>query len=153
MRAALATAALSLALAGPAAAQVIDANGVRAGGVVIDSRGVHAPGADISARGVRAREGGGRRGGGLTVVRNRVVATMDCRGGEAEILGNRNRLTLENCRRLSVPGNRNEITVSLVGPAEISVMGNDDAVRYRTPPGVRARVSVMGSGAKVAEAR
>ncbi len=151
MRAAIFMTSLSLALAGSAAAQVIDANGVRAGGVVIDSTGVHTPGADISARGVRA--GGGRRGGGLTVIRNGATATMDCRGGDADVVGNRNRLRLENCSRLRVPGNGNDIIVSLVGAGEIRVVGNGDTVRYRTAPGVRARVVVVGSAAHVSEAR
>lgn len=142
---------VALAMAGAASAQVVvDGAGVRANGVVIDARGVHAPGADVYSRGERVRDG---RGSGLTVTRNGTTSTMDCRGGGAEILGNRNRLTLLNCSRLDVSGNRNDVTVALVEPAEVSVLGNDDTVRYRTPPGVRARVSVAGSGARVSEDR
>ena len=119
--------------------------------MVIDGRGVHMPGLEVTDRGIGG--GRGRRGAGVTLVRNGVTARMSCRGGAASIAGDRNRLTLVDCSRLSVPGNDNEISVALVGAAVIDVPGNRDRVTYTTPPGVRARVSALGTGVRVTPGR
>ena len=131
--------------AGPASAQVsVDDSGVRAAGVVIDSRGVHTPGADISERGVRVGATGTHSG--VSLLRNGVTARMDCRGGAASISGNNNHLTLQDCSRLSLLGNRNDVVVSLVGSAVIEVPGNRNQVTYTVVRGGEAKVSVLGSG-------
>ena len=146
MRLAITTTVLLLVANAAAAAQTIGAGGIRAGGAVIHSRDVHAPGAEVDAGGVRVS---GAPRGAVSFLRNGVTGARDCRGGEATIAGNRNHLTLRNCRRLSVEGNDNVLTVRLLPPAVIDVPGNRNRVRYSTPPGARPRVSVLGTAVTV----
>lgn len=152
MTAAVLTLALAGAAGGGAAAQDvrIDSHGVRAGGVVIDSSGVHGPGADVTASGVRTGSHGRRgHGAGVTIMDNRRVASIDCAGGPATVMGNRNTLTLNRCSGLSAPGNRNHIVVGLTAGASIEVTGNDNVISYQAPSGTSARVSSVGSGNRI----
>ena len=160
------------AVSGAASAQVVvNGSGVRAGGVVVDSSGVHTPGADVTSAGVStrttttsttARATGsqitiGRPGAGpgrSIVMGNGATRSIDCHGGPAQVLGNGNVLTLTNCSRLAVPGNKNVISVALVGAdAVIEAPGNGNIVQYRGVAGAKPRAVVLGSGNRVSEAR
>lgn len=136
---------LLLLLAGPAAAQVtIDSHGVRSRGTVIDSTGVHTAGASIDGRGIRT---GRARGGGRGAVVNGNGATrrIDCGGGGLTINGNQNRLSVSNCRAVTVAGNRNIVAVRFIGAGQIDVVGNGDTVTFSAPPRTRIGVSNVGT--------
>ena len=69
---------------------------------------------------------------------------FDCRGGDAVISGDSNRLKLTDCSRLTLSGARNQISVTLSSPGDIVVSGSKNAVRYRSPDDGAPRVTDNG---------
>lgn len=142
-------AALIAALATVSAtAQVrIDSHGIRTGDTVIDATGIHARGASVDATGVH--RGPVARGGERVIVDNNLVQQIDCGGGSLSVNGNHNRLTLANCRAVSVPGNHNIITARFAAPGSLTVAGNFDQITYSTAPRVAVAVSNVGNRSSV----
>ena len=71
--------------------------------------------------------------GALRFGGSRAFRTLECRGGDIAISGDRNRLKLVDCSRVTLSGSRNDISVTLSSPGEITVSGGHNAVTYRTP--------------------
>ena len=76
---------------------------------------------------------------------NHAFRAFDCRGGDAVISGDSNRLKLTDCSRLTLSGARNQITVVLSSPGDIVVSGSKNAVRYRSPDDGAPRVTDNGA--------
>jgi hypothetical protein len=85
----------------------------------------------------------------VTVLENGLERTYDCAGGNAEVRGNDNVLTLRNCRQLTVSGNDNAIT--LQGPVRlIRVPGDNNGVTWsQGVDGKAPSVETSGSGNRV----
>ena len=71
---------------------------------------------------------------------------LDCRGGEARVEGNRNRVSFRGaCRALRVFGEENRVTAQVTAGAEIEVQGQRNRVSYALTGGTEPpRVSVAG---------
>ena len=88
----------------------------------------------------------------VVVNQNDVKGTRDCKGGNADIVGNEARLALEDCRRVTVTGNEN--TIDAGSPETLTVLGNENRVTWRpTPDGRRAKVVNLGNDNTVTEAK
>jgi hypothetical protein len=61
------------------------------------------------------------------------VVTHDCKGGQAAISSNKNKVTLKNCAQVSIGGNFN--VVSAAGAETIAVAGNDNVVTWTKAAG------------------
>lgn len=135
---------LALLLAAPAAAQIsIDSHGIRTGDTSIDATGVHTRGTTVDRHGVRTG------GGGRVINGNHLTQRIDCAGGALTVNGNANRLTLANCRTITVAGNHNIIAARFASPGRLTVTGNDDQVTYSVAPRVSVAVSNVGSRSRI----
>lgn len=100
----------------------------------------------------------------ITITGTGIKGTRNCGGGKASVVGNKSRLTLKNCKTVTVDGNAHKLT--LVGTAKlvvrgnknvvkagkvasISVMGNRNTVTYTKRPKRKTKVSNLGNGNKV----
>ena len=74
------------------------------------------------------------------------TATLDCRGGDGRVEGNRNVLSFRGtCRALRLFGEDNRITVEVTPGAEIQIQGQRNRVSYLVVGGTEPpRVSVAG---------
>ena len=83
--------------------------------------------------------------GGVRFSGSRAFRAFNCRGGDAVISGDANQLKLTDCSRLTLSGARNQISVVLSSPGDITVSGSRNAVRYRAPDDGAPRVPDNGS--------
>ena len=114
------------ALAFPAAAQTIDASGVRAGGVRIDATGIHSGGASVTRHGVRSGSGGDH-----TINGNRAVREVNCGGRSLVVNGNENTLTATDCSSITLAGNHNRLKWHRDrGSTAVTNVGNGNQVRH-----------------------
>jgi hypothetical protein len=105
------------------------------------NRAVHEAGA--------AREPAASTARSIVIDERQLDQVFDCAGGSASVESGDNRLTLRDCRELTVTGAENEIV--LEGPVRaIRLLGNDNAVRWSEGEDGRApRVETRGSGNRV----
>ena len=82
--------------------------------------------------------------GGTHFHGNHAFRAFNCRGGDAVISGDANQLKLTDCSRLTLTGARNQITVVLSSPGDITVSGSKNAVRYRSPDDGAPRITDNG---------
>ena len=136
-----------VAFSGAAGAQTrVGPDGITAPGVRIDAAGIHTGSTEVTANGV----GVVNRRGTIAVRTNGATRTIDCGGGRLSVEGNRNRLTIANCRAVSVLGNHNVAAVRYTVSGSLLVAGNDNMVRWASPRTVRVGVSAPGSRNTVA---
>ncbi|HWK40602.1 MAG TPA: DUF3060 domain-containing protein [Croceibacterium sp.] len=82
------------------------------------------------------------------------TSQLDCDGGEATIEGASNTLAVTGgCTRVVITGAGNTITVALAPKGAIEVTGASNTIRWTTPDGSAARVSVTGAGNRIEKAR
>ena len=99
-------------------------------------------------------------GSPILVRENDQHLTLDCKGGAATVDGNENVVVFQNCAKISINGNANQVDAGVVGA--LSLLGNDNKVTWtpdadgRKPPianlGSRNVVSEIDRGAAVAVA-
>jgi hypothetical protein len=113
------------------------------GSVVVGPGGITIEGGKSSRRGRVTVVGDGAT---VSIGENGLRRTYDCAGGQAEVLGNDNQLTLRNCPKVTVSGNRNALT--LEGPVRlIRVPGDDNRVNWsQGVDGQAPSVETAGSG-------
>jgi Protein of unknown function (DUF3060) len=97
----------------------------------------------------------------ILVRKNDQHLTLDCKGGAAAVDGNENVLVFQNCAKISINGNGNQVDAGVVGA--LSLLGNDNKVTWtpdadgRKPPvanlGSRNVVSATDRGAAVVPRR
>lgn len=79
---------------------------------------------------------------------------IDCGGSTATIRGAGNTATVTGrCTALLIEGAGNRVTIDLASKAAITIRGASNTVVYRTPDGIRPRVSIAGAGNQVSMAR
>ncbi|MBJ6107473.1 DUF3060 domain-containing protein [Hymenobacter sp. BT523] len=84
----------------------------------------------------------------LTIIGNKSVQTRDCSGQDVQLQGDDNQATLTGtCQGLALVGNRNRVTLENV--ATIEVTGNDNTVHWR---GTKPEITTIGKGNTVAKA-
>lgn len=135
----------ALFLAAPAGAQVaIDSHGIRTPGATVDASGIRTNGTRVDADGIHPGDRGGR-----VINTNNGVARIDCAGGALTVNGNGNRLTVANCRAVTVAGNHNTLTARFPASGRLTVLGNWDQVSYTAGPRVTVAVSNIGTRSSV----
>ena len=72
-------------------------------------------------------------GSGVRFSGDHAFRSFSCRGGDAVISGDGNQLKLTDCSRLTLSGAKNQISIVLSSPGDITVSGSHNAVRYRAP--------------------
>ncbi|MBD2723465.1 DUF3060 domain-containing protein [Hymenobacter armeniacus] len=84
----------------------------------------------------------------LTIIGNKSVQTRACSGQDVQLQGDDNQATLTGtCQGLALVGNRNRVTLENV--ATIEVTGNDNTVHWR---GTKPEITTIGKGNTVAKA-
>ena len=101
--------------------------------------------------------------GDVEIADNDQKGIRDCKGGNASIAGNDNKLTLKNCATVSVAGNDNKLVLEgtktldvtgndnkvQAGPVQsISTTGNNNKVTYKKGP-KKPKISNVGNGNKI----
>ncbi len=79
--------------------------------------------------------------------------TVDCRGGDASVQGNGNRLVFRgDCTGLDLRGNGNNVRIALAERAVVHVEGNGNRISYVLRSGGEPRVTIRGEGDEVTRA-
>ncbi len=98
-----------------------------------------------AAQPVAASGGADVDAGGTHFTGNHAFRAFNCRGGDAVISGDSNQLKLTDCSRLMLSGAKNQISVVLSSPGDITVSGAHNAVRYRAPDDGAPRITDNGA--------
>ncbi|USU07508.1 DUF3060 domain-containing protein [Sphingomonadaceae bacterium OTU29MARTA1] len=81
------------------------------------------------------------------------ASEIDCDGGEAQINGASNTITVNGpCTLLSVQGAGNIVTVDLAAKSTIRVVGSGNRITWQAPEKVRPRVSITGADNRIRRA-
>lgn len=77
------------------------------------------------------------------------TATIDCPGGQGEIMGSNNNLTITgNCTTLALSGPGNTISIHFAPGGQISFLGSHNTISWTSVDGKSPKVTYMGSGNK-----
>lgn len=80
-------------------------------------------------------------------------STIDCNGGDAEITGSTNQVTVTGaCKRLTVEGSGNVVAAQMAAQSTISVTGTNNHVTWTASGQARPRTSSTGVGNSIARA-
>jgi len=83
---------------------------------------------------------------GATVVGSGQTAALDCDGGAARVAGSNNKVTLTGaCRRLTILGSRNTVTITFGAGGSVWLVGATNEVTWTTPDGKQPKVHQIGS--------
>lgn len=89
--------------------------------------------------------------GGVQFAASGQKSVLDCTAGQAQIAGSNNILTLTGaCKKLSVLGSNNAITVALTEDAQVQLVGSNNKITWTTPSGRSPSIQELGSGNTVA---
>jgi hypothetical protein len=83
---------------------------------------------------------------GATIVGSDQTTALDCGGGVARVADSNNKVTLTGaCRRLTILGSRNAVTVILGAGSSVWLVGPGNEVTWTTPDGKEPKIHQIGS--------
>jgi len=83
---------------------------------------------------------------GATVLGSGQTTALDCDGGAVRVAGSNNKVTLTGaCRRLTILGSRNAVTVTFGAGSSVWLVGASNEVTWTTPDGKEPKVHQIGS--------
>ena len=99
----------------------IDGKKVKVGNITVDGQNVDLGGTSAVTSPLGTKDG-------ISVIENSQTRTIDCRGKVLTIAGNANKLTVDNCAKVVVNGNKNVLTLGRNAKV-LEVNGNENQMK------------------------